>query len=252
MLRRPLTFMLAWLALAATPLHAGVIYATGFESPAFSVGTIQGQDGWSTFNSPAASTVQNTVAAAGTQAVRVDGSVGGQHGAYYSTGTAAASLLLSADLLLSSASSQSAWQFAAIGPGLVGFAGGFNIINGTTIQAITAGFPVIGTLARDVWNHLDIYLDFDLQQTTIVLNGSTLASGLAFCGDNGPCAGASVAALGTILFDSFGSGQDAGYMDNLSLSTVPEPGTLALVGAAVLGAMQSRRRLRAAAAPKRA
>jgi hypothetical protein len=242
--------VLASLVLAAAPLQASVIYATGFESPAFSLGGINGQDGWSTFNTPAASTVQNTVAASGTQALRVDGTPTGQHGAYYSTGTGATSLLLSADILLSSASDQSGWQFAGLGPGLAGFVGGFDI-TGTTIQAITAGFPVIGTLARDVWNHFDLYFDFDLQQTTIVLNGSTLASGLAFCGDNGPCAGANVAALGTIIFDSFGSGLDAGYMDNFSLSTVPEPGTLALVGAALLGATRSLRRVRPAGTSQR-
>lgn len=225
------------------PAYADVVYATGFESPSFVTGGIAGQDGWLSYNSPAASTIQNTVVASGAQAARVDGSVGGQHGPYYSTTTTATSLVLSADILLTSSAASSGWQFAGLGAGLIGFAGGIDVF-GTTIQAITAGFPVIGTLALDVWNHVDIFLDFDAQATSIALNGTTLASGLAFCGDNGPCAGATVSSLRTVIFDSFGAqgAADAGYLDNFSISTVPEPSTLALVGLALLGGVGASRR----------
>jgi hypothetical protein len=240
MFRQSIACLPVCLALMAASAHAGVIYATGFESPTFSLGQVNGQDGWAAFGSPGAGTVQNTVAASGTQALRVDGSVGSQSGPYYTTTTAATSLLVSADLLISSASTQSSWQFAGLGAGLIGFAGGIDI-SGTSIQSITAGYPVIGTLQRDVWNHIDLYFDFDLQQTTIVLNGSTLAAGVAFCGDNGPCTGAPVTSLRTVIFDSFGGGQDAGYLDNFSISTVPEPGTLALVCAALMVATHARR-----------
>jgi hypothetical protein len=51
-----------------------------------------------------------------------------------------------------------------------------------------------------------------------------------------------VAALGTVLFDSFGGGEDLGYLDNFSLSTVPEPATLALVGSSLLALGFQRRR----------
>jgi hypothetical protein len=52
------------------------------------------------------------------------------------------------------------------------------------------------------------------------LDGSTLATNLPFCGNNfGPCNGASVAELGWALFNTFGNGNDFGYMDNFRIAT---------------------------------
>jgi hypothetical protein len=70
----------------------------------------------------------------------------------------------------------------------------------------------------------------------VKLDGATLATGLAFCGNNhGNCNGAPVTTMGWDLFDSFGGGNDLGAMDNFSISTTtPEPGTLGLLGSGLL------------------
>ncbi len=63
--------------LAAAQAHAATLYSTGFESPGFASGSqLVGQDGWivgAPFLSPNAPVISNTQAHAGTQAVRVRG-----------------------------------------------------------------------------------------------------------------------------------------------------------------------------------
>ena len=56
---------------------------------------------------------------------------------------------------------------------------------------------VIGTLKRDTWHHVDQVVNYSLQTYAVKLDGTTLASGLAFCGNNsGTCNGAMVTAMG--------------------------------------------------------
>ena len=75
----------------------------------------------------------------------------------------------------------------------------------------------------------------------MVLDGSSLASGLAFCGDNGPCLGSGATSYSDLLFDTFGGQHsDAGYLDNVLVQStpgVPEPSTwaLSILGFAALG-----------------
>lgn len=235
---------------AALPLaHAGSVYSTSFENPPFTVGPIAGQDGWNVFG-PGISTVEGSFALTGSQAVFVDGSTASQSGPYHSDTVVGNLIDVSADIAIFSSSVQSEWQFGVLGPGLVGFLGGIDVFSDNSIRAISGGFPVLGSFPRagafnsSAWHHVDLLFDLSAQTYAVSLDGATLQAGIAFCGDNGPCAGGVVPAYGAALFDSFGSEfsplappNDSGYMDNFQVSSVsaPEPSTILLLAAGLAG-----------------
>ncbi len=219
----------------AVPLRADtVLYSTSFESPTFTTGPLLNQNGWNVYG-PSTPTVENYFAKTGTQAVFVDGGTASQSGPYHQDLSAGPMISLSADIAIFTASTQSAWQFAALGPGLVGYLGGIDIGVNDQIIALTAGNPVIGTFARAtsfsgpgaVWNNVNLLFDIANQTYSISINGVTLDSNVPFCGANGSCSGATLSTYGEGFFDSFGTGNDSAYMDNYSVtvlsSGVPEP-----------------------------
>jgi uncharacterized repeat protein (TIGR03803 family) len=220
---------LAIVAVAPGQSHDGnatqtELYAVGFEKPTFVPGPIDGQAGWFVFSASgqtSAPAIEMTVVKRGKQAVGVPGSVTGQTGPVFAPNFTDPALELSADIFLASSTNESAWQFATTGANDTGYAGGINVVDGTSIQAITSGFPIVGTLTRDAWHHVEVILDYRSQTFALKLDGSTLATNLPFCGNNsGPCNGAPVAELGWALFNTFGNGSDSGYMDNFSIATV--------------------------------
>jgi hypothetical protein len=218
---------LAAACVTASPVSAAVLYATSFEPPTFTPGPIAGQDGWAEFPGSGASFVQNSFAFTGTQAVAVIPALAtGQDGPYKTVNTPAPIVEQSAEIYLASSSTQSAWQFAAVGAGLVGYAGGIDIDADNTIHAITGSFPIIGTLTRDAWNEVDLSLNYATQTYTIDLNGVAIASNLAFCGTNGGCTGAVVPSYSDGIFDTFAgvsNVNDIGYIDDYSVVAVPAP-----------------------------
>jgi PEP-CTERM motif len=235
-----LGFGLALISLPAA--HAGVIYTTGFENPPFTLGTINGQDGWSTLVAPVVSQIENTVAASGLQALAIVPAVApindGQDGAFFGTAPLTGQVDISADVALFSSTVQSEWQFAGLTGGLAPFAGGFDVFPDGTIHAISNGYPILGNWAYNQFNLADLLLDFDTQTFNVSINGVLIGSNLAMCGDNGPCAGANVPSFGDFVFDAFPQensdhhsiSNDLGVLDNLDIQTVPEPGSLLLFG----------------------
>jgi len=213
-----------------------VLYSTSFENPPFTAGSsIAGQDGWSVFG-PGAQEVENFFADTGSQAVFVDGAAATQTGPYQTTATTGPLVDLSADLAIFTSSTQSEWQFAATGPGLVGYLGGIDIQSNGDISAITtaSGDTDIGTYTRattfdgTAWVNVNLLFDLATQTYDISVGGVLLASDVPFCGGNAICTGANLSTFGTGFFDTFGGGNDSAYMDNYSVTLVtptPEPST---------------------------
>jgi hypothetical protein len=171
--------------------------------------------------------VGNALALTGTQALTIIPALAtGQDGAYYTDNTPGALVVQSADIYLYSSSTQSAWQFAALGPNLAGFAGGIDILPDDSVILTTAGYPSVATFARNQWNHVALTLDYSAQTFSVDLNGARIASNVAFCGDNGACtSGANVPFHANGFFDAFGgaSVNDLGVLDNYSVVALPVP-----------------------------
>jgi hypothetical protein len=214
---------------------AGILYQTGFENPPYTTGAVAGQDGWSVFGVSAAATVQNSVAKTGTQAVLVDAAAAGsqQTGPWHSdpfdtTTSANKTVVVDADVLLTSSSNPTSWQFAALTPNLGTFFGGFNPTPDGQLQLITAGFPLTPpVITRDVWNHFEVRYDFSDQTFDVLINNSLVAGQVPFY--------TSQTVYGTLLFDTFGGGNDLGYLDNVLIQdvptqAVPEPSAIVLLG----------------------
>lgn len=220
-------FILAMVALAI-PAPAAVLYSTSFEDPPFTIGLIAGQDGWSVFGS-GVSTVENALAKTGAQAVFVDGGTASQSGPYHTDTSTGPIIDLSADIAIFTSGTQSTWQFAGLGPGLAGYLGGIQILPNNNIVTITASPSVLGVFPRALqfdstaWHHLDLLFNLTTQTYSVSLDSKTLASNVPFCGSNGSCNGAALPTYAVGFFDSFGGGNDAGYMDNYQVSTANAP-----------------------------
>ena len=103
-----------------------------------------------------------------------------------------------------------------------------------------AGLPLLGQLGSfdgTAWHHIDLLLDMATQTYNLSLDGTLLGSNLAFCGSNAGCSGAVVPRYGDGFFDSFGTGNDSGYMDNYRVANatpVPEPTSLSMIAAGLV------------------
>lgn len=231
-----------------------VIYSTSFESPTFTTGPIAGQDGWSVYG-PSSPSVESFFADTGSQAVFVDGGTASQSGPYHTDVSTGPLIDLSADIAIFTSSTQTEWQFGALGPGLVGYLGGVDILPNGTIAAISAGSSDIGTFTRATafdsaaWHNINLLFNLSTQTYDISLDGTLLASDVPFCGSNGSCTGATLSTYANGFFDSFGTGNDSGYLDNYSVTQItgtPEPSTtIPIVSILVAGVgLQFRRRFR--------
>lgn len=223
---------------------AGIVYQTGFEPPTFTPGTISGQDGWIVSGAAGSTAVESGFALTGTQDVLIT-----PLGAAGVTGTARVAnmnltgqvVTFDIDAYLTLAGTRSFWT--ALDSQYAGGAsvGDFNIAQNGELQIFSTGVThSTGVfVTRGVWNHYELVEDLANNTISAFYNGNPVLTNAAF-----------TPADKTLYLSAFygqGSGTDAGFFDNHSVTfqppapAVPEPGT-ALFGLALAGVAMVRRR----------
>jgi hypothetical protein len=224
----------AGLAVAAVAeAGAVVLLQTGFEAPTYSLGTLQGQDGW--FNNPVG-VVQTGVVASGTQAVAFNSTgLSGQHAVFRAVPHIPTSphdgvVRASIQMFYETVQTNTLWTPMAIFGAGFAWLGQIIVFNG--IASHEAGsLPV----SPGVWNTYEMVVDFNADVLTTYVNGTMLGSNTF---------SPSVTGFGFLGFgiNSTSNGTSRAYFDNLSITATPEPVTLAVLGAGLLGLAAVRRR----------
>jgi hypothetical protein len=239
----------AGLLVVAGAARADTLYQTGFESPTFAAGAINGQDGWSGNGMIQAGTVKS-----GSQALFTDGTISnplvpgfgfgsGDHAAGYST--AGRIFTFSVDFLSSGSAVQSGLSIYG-NAGFLGQSGQYGgaLGNGTTFL----GNFNSGNLGADqdlgVWHHLILSINFINGIMSSTIDGQTVPSV--------PIVNASsqtsITDVQLFSFGQLGFPQSPGgaYFDNLNITVTPLPsaaiaGMGGLAGVAGIGLIRRRR-----------
>jgi MYXO-CTERM domain-containing protein len=241
-------FSLVALAALAVPARATSVYQTGFESPTFAVGGLNGQDGWL---APAAATVQTSTVFAGAQAATFDAngvagqSLAARFVAYDSAGNPEQRVDIRGEFFISAAGAGTNWDVAAV-DGNAGFIGQLLIFN-SSVAVLGLANTTVGSLpvSRGVWNDFDMVLDYSTGIQSAYINGTLVGQGVFATPST------------TLNIYEFGvnsaAGTDALSLDNLSITASPAPlPSVAVMGLALLGGLAvvrvSRRRRKAVVA----
>ncbi|MBI1371095.1 MAG: PEP-CTERM sorting domain-containing protein [Planctomycetes bacterium] len=206
--------LLLFLSLAPISRADIVRYQADFESPTYATGGLVGQDQWI---GTAIASVQTAIVHAGTQALEFDANLDTNNSQQTAqrliTLTADAKIVMQTAFYLTSDTTASAWiPLAAFGEnGIIGqlFIGANGQLKGVDV-------------VHDQWNILQWVLDFNAQSAEIFLNDASLGTtsfANAATGINRIAAGLSQ-----------NPGTDHLYLDDLSITAIPEPGSMTLLG----------------------
>ena len=217
-------------ASAPTLGFAEVLYATSFEAPEFTEGPLGTQGGWS----PSFGTDPNVTSAfsrTGNQSLVVSGTGAfGQNELIGPFSTAAPQISIKYSVYLDEGSDWSntfiTWGFSAPGT----FLGQIPIRNGSNAVLRPDDTDLFPTpIALGNWNDLELVFDFSSQTQEGFLNGASIGS-TAF-----PMP-ATELTVGQLFFTNFDGNDITFYVDDMSITGVPEPSTgILLVGLAALG-----------------
>ena len=135
--------------LAASVQADRVIYQTGFESPTFSTGTINGQDSWQAAGGNSSDFIQTAVVETGSQGLEVNtalttgGDTGATRSITYDSATAPDKFIhVAIDCLLSSTGTPSCWN--VIRPELKIGKRRLRRVSASTARAVAQGLPFHG------------------------------------------------------------------------------------------------------------
>jgi hypothetical protein len=212
--------ILTLLASATPKAVADVIYQTGFEPPTFSVGTLNGQNGWSVSGASTSQTVVETsVVRNGLQAVGItpSGANGVVVGAvrYVSYNAANQILTFGNDAFLSATGTKNFWTaidtdfYPNSHPNI-----DINIDGSGLIHVFIMGtdHPSGVYVTRGVWNHYELDVNFINNTVSAFYNSTVLVQNVSFS--------SSSTTLGIYAFYAQPSATtDAGYFDNFSVTT---------------------------------
>jgi hypothetical protein len=221
-------------------VQAEVLYSTGFEEQAFSLGTIDGQDGW--YNTDGSSSViQNSVVHSGSQAAAITGF--GESTRDTNVAVAGKVFSLQCDYMFTgnpyNQSGIFLWGDTGFIAQLVGTSTGANNSASSSSRYFLGGYAT-STYGQGVdlvdgqWHHLNLILDIPAQIITGYADGNYLGS-LAI--DVAPFP---TAITGFGFYQYQQDSEQVSYFDNFSFEAVPAPGAGMLLGLA--GMVVARRR----------
>lgn len=212
------------------------LFSTSYEAPTYSAGPLSGQDGWvNSFDiDPLVSSVQPKT---GTQALEVRKSAGDNgFGLTFRNGPYPSSLpqvVVQHSIFLPG---NTGWEGSFLSPmaliGENGFIGQVAIRNGSVAELFVDNVGGSTPVQADSWIDLQLVLDFPTQTQEAFVNGVSIGW-TAF--DN-----PSTRLDQVETFHIIGTDDNPFYVDDLSITAIPEPSSLALIACA--GAFVLRRR----------
>ncbi len=227
---------------AAASVEAATIFATGFESPGYSVGTLIGQNGWlQDIGTSSVATIQSTTVLGGSQALLVDPS--GQPNFARAVKTSAynpfapgndSTVSFRGSFLIGSTGIASEYRFTAFDGALQNI-GAYQITSSSTAGILNG--TGAAAISLDVWHDFEFRLDFEAATMSAYLDDNLVSS---------RAIGNGLTTFGAFAITTVpaGSGTRPLYVDDIEISSVaeiPEPATSALLAVGVLAAIRMRR-----------
>lgn len=228
---RKALYVLVVLAVMAGPAAAQNIFSTGFEAPDYTVGPINGQNGWTVANSDPNAVVTDQWAASGTQGMAVGGTAGLSVVQPLTGGTS--QLWFDIDMAKADQNTGQWWVVLQAPSGSARRSAMFGFNSGQ-IEYYSAGWHAYSAFVAGQTYHFQAFVDAGIKQWSLWLDGNPVSL-------NMPTAYAN-AVIPTEMYFYHSGNTGYGLADNISIVT-PEPGSLAALalGIAMMGGMIRRR-----------